>query len=72
MSLVAAQLERGGADRVAQRTRAVGIRPTLRAAVASVNADEPAISVRSRSKNAALGPELATATYSLIAASSVV
>jgi len=35
----------------------------LRAAVASANADDPAISVRSRSKNAALGPEPATVTY---------
>src|SRR3954447_14524265 len=41
----------------------VGIIFILRAAVASANADDPAIKVRSRSKNAALGPEPATATY---------
>ena len=35
----------------------VGIIFILRAAVARANADDPAISVRSRSKNAALGPE---------------
>ena len=33
-----------------------------RAAVANVNADDPEISVRSRSKNAALGPVPATDT----------
>ena len=40
-------------------------RPARRAALANTNADEPEISVRSRSKNAALGPLDAIDTYSL-------
>jgi hypothetical protein len=40
-------------------------KPARRAAVANTKADEPAISVRSRSKNAALGPLDAIDMYSL-------
>ncbi len=46
-----------------RRSSRVGIIFILRAAMARAKADDPAISVRSRSKNAALGPEPATATY---------
>ena len=44
----------------------VGTNPAERAASARENIDEPEISVRSRSKNAAIGPELATPVYSLM------
>ena len=66
----AAQLEQDRADRVAHELLG-GDEPGAAPAMASVNADDPEISVRSRSKNAALGPELATPTYSLTSMPSV-
>jgi len=45
------------AERASRKSSWVGISFNARAAVASANAEDPAINVRSRSKKAALGPE---------------
>ena len=54
-SLAPRNLKRDGTDRVAPNWPG-GTSPARHAATPSTNADEPVISVRSRSKNAALGP----------------
>ena len=57
---------KASAARASRANWRVGRRPALRAVVARMNADDPEMSVRSRSKNAALGPELIICPYSVI------